>query len=335
MAAYPSPPPPSALPALNFVTVISEARRIINAHSRHFLALSVLFLLPVSFSFAVYPALTSPNSATDPNTAAQSFLRLHQSDTKTVSPVLLIYYTAFVFLFSLSATSSITHSTIQGFYGRPVRFLPAIKSIFTSFFTLCATAFCTQLIIAPIIAILGLLIFLAIRSVELVHRQVDYSSPYFLGFFALIVLVFWLIMLHLQVQWALVNVTVVAESVWGFQALKRSSYLVKGMKKIPLSLVLLSGLLLGTLITANSVMSNFSSSSEWKTWAFVIQIVLVTSSITIIMLLSLAANVVLYMYCKAIHGELAMEIAQEFARDYVSLPFDNGKVPHVVTVAYT
>jgi len=42
----------------------------------------------------------------------------------------------------------------------------------------------------------------------------------------------------------------------------------------------------------------------------------------------------MYMYCKAVHGELVGEIAEEFAREYVSLPFDDGKVPHLVSVAY-
>lgn len=338
MAAYVSPPPappPPALPALDLLTVISEARRIINAHSRHFLALSVLFLLPVSFSIAVHPALVSLHSTTDHSTAnTQTLLRTHRSDTKTIAPVLFYYYTAFVYLFSLSATASISHSTMQGFYGRPVRFLPAIKSIFTCFFPLFATTLCTQLIRATIMAVLGLLVFLVIKSIELIQPRIDYSSPYFIGFVALIVLVLWLIMLHLQVQWALVNVIVVAEPVWGFSALKRSTYLVKGMRKVALSLILIFGLLSGIFISANSLLS-IHSSSEWKSWAFVLQIVVVTSAITKFMLVSLAANVVLYMYCKAIHGQLALEIAQEFARDYVSLPFDEGKVPHVVTVAYT
>ena len=53
-----------------------------------------------------------------------------------------------------------------------------------------------------------------------------------------------------------------------------------------------------------------------------------------ILLYNTAVNTVLYLYCKAIHGELALEIAEEFARGYVSLPFDEGKVPHVVSVVH-
>jgi len=65
---------------------------------------------------------------------------------------------------------------------------------------------------------------------------------------------------------------------------------------------------------------------------FVVQIVVTSTSLMLLLLYYAAANTVLYMYCKAFHGELAAEIAEEFAREYVSLPFDDGKIPHVVSV---
>lgn len=46
----------------------------------------------------------------------------------------------------------------------------------------------------------------------------------------------------------------------------------------------------------------------------------------------MVAAVVVFMYCKALHGELAGEIAEEFAWEYVSLPFHDSTVPHVVSV---
>ncbi|KAB2605481.1 hypothetical protein D8674_005198 [Pyrus ussuriensis x Pyrus communis] len=64
------------------------------------------------------------------------------------------------------------------------------------------------------------------------------------------------------------------------------------------------------------------------------QIVVTATSLVLLMLYNAAANTVLYMYCRAVNGELAMEIAEEFARVYVSLPFDNEKVPHVISVAH-
>lgn len=72
----------------------------------------------------------------------------------------------------------------------------------------------------------------------------------------------------------------------------------------------------------------------WKDWAFVVQIVLTSTLLMLLMLYHAAADTVLYMYCKAVHGELAFEIAEEFAWQYVSLPFDEAKVPHVVSVVH-
>lgn len=77
-----------------------------------------------------------------------------------------------------------------------------------------------------------------------------------------------------------------------------------------------------------------SDSGSWRDWAFMVQIVLTSAVMTVLMLYNAAANTVLYMYCKAVHGELAEEIVEEFAWQYVSLPFDDGKVPHVVSVAH-
>lgn len=49
--------------------------------------------------------------------------------------------------------------------------------------------------------------------------------------------------------------------------------------------------------------------------------------------LTAVASAVLYMYCKAVKGELVGEIVAEFGRDYVSLPFDEQKMPYLVSVA--
>jgi len=77
-----------------------------------------------------------------------------------------------------------------------------------------------------------------------------------------------------------------------------------------------------------------SDGGSWRDWAFMVQIVLTSAVMTVLMLYNTAANTVLYMYCKAVNGELVEEIAEEFAWQYVSLPFDDGKVPHVVSVVH-
>lgn len=54
--------------------------------------------------------------------------------------------------------------------------------------------------------------------------------------------------------------------------------------------------------------------------------------LTLLFLYWMVSTAVMYLYCKAVHGELAEEIVEEFAWEYVFLPFDEAKVPHVVSV---
>lgn len=349
--APPPPTPPPPPPPADFCTVISESRRILKAHSRHFLALSVLFLLPLSFAVTVYPTLHRllllSSSSSNPH-HAQALLRRspllvdqppqqQQSGVDAGSVLVTVGYASFLTLLSISATCSITHSVVQGFYGRPVKLLSAIRSIGTSFFPLLATLICTEAIASLIGIASGILGFLILKGAELViGHEISPSSPYFLGLVASIAVVLVLVLGYLHVQWVLANAIVVAESGFGFYPLRRSAYLVKGMRGVALSLTLFFGALSGILVSTITLSTSESAidGNEWKRWHFVVQIVATTSSLTMLMLLSLAANVVLYMYCKAVHGELAMEIAEEFAREYVSLPFDDEKVPHVVSVAH-
>ncbi|KAJ7953864.1 Transmembrane protein [Quillaja saponaria] len=329
---------PSPAPSLDFLAVLSESKRIINAHSRHFLALSVIFLLPLSFSFIVYPTLQQllTNSVTkDP----QIFLRVTFQDHPFISTKTLLLnlaYFIFVLIFSLCAVGTISCSVFHGFYGRPVKLISAIKSILNSFFPLLITIVVSQIIILLIIVIFGLLLFSVIRGIEFLGFQFQYSSPYFIGFFVVLLLALLIVLVYLQVNWTLVSVIVVVESNWGLKPLRRSTSLIKGMRGVAFSLLLFFGFLAGILMCGSSisVVGSDVIGDGWKSWAFVLQIVVTSTFLVLLMLYNAAANTVLYMYCKASNGELAMEIAEDFAREYASLPFDDGKVPHVVSVVH-
>ncbi|KAJ0094761.1 hypothetical protein Patl1_16770 [Pistacia atlantica] len=84
-------------------TITSESKRIIKQHSLHFRVLCVVFVLPITYPIFIYPILKP------------QLLLLDQK-----SLILALSYTAFVFVLSLCATSSITYSVFKGFYGRPV-----------------------------------------------------------------------------------------------------------------------------------------------------------------------------------------------------------------------
>lgn len=321
---------------LNLWGVLSESKRIINAHSRHFLALSVIFLLPLSFSLIIYPTLQSTFLSSDSLIPQQSlFISLpYTSPHPTTAQFLLpLVYTFFVLLLFLLAVATITYSTFHGFYGRPVKLISSFKSTLYSFLPLVSSFLVSQFIVALIISLLGLFAALIYKSLQLCGLDMDFDSKYFLGFSIFIAIMVGLVLVWLQVNWSLGSVVVVVESKWGFEPLQRSYYLLSGMKGVALSMLLFYGLAIGFLVWGCSTsVANAGQASGWWRWAFVLQTVVSSAFVTLLMLHNVAANVVLYMYCKALHGELAFEIAEEFACQYVSLPFDSQKVPHIVSV---
>ncbi|KAI5678966.1 hypothetical protein M9H77_09916 [Catharanthus roseus] len=321
---------------LSFWGVLSVSKRIINAHSRHFLALSVVFLLPLSFSLIIYPTLENtlaqPNSFIPQQSLFLSLSATYPEPTKT-QIIIPLLYCFFFLLLSVLAVASITYSTFHGFYGRPVKIVSSVKSIFYSFFPLLCTLFVAQIIMSLIILFYALLVALVYKSLLLLGFEISLDSKYFVGFMIFVAVVTMLSLVAVQVNWALANVIVVVESKWGYEPLRRSASLVRGMKGVSLSMLLFYGIAIWFLVWAcwTSVINGSEAGGLWS-FAFVVQTVVGSGFVTLLMLQNVAANVVLYMYCKAFQGELASEIAEEFARDYVSLPFDCEKVPHVVSV---
>ncbi|KAH7858502.1 hypothetical protein Vadar_024619 [Vaccinium darrowii] len=331
---------------LNLCGVLSESKRIINAHSRHFLALSVLFLLPLSFSLIIFPTLQSTLTSSQPHSYHHSQTLLRTTTTTTHTPPLqtlalpFLLYSLFYSIFFLTASLTITYSTYHGFYGRPVKLAHAAKSLLSSFLPLLATSIASQLLIALVCAAFGVFPFAVAKGVQILlgfDEEIDYATNhYFLGLCGVVFVVLALVLVYLKVNWALACVVVVVESKWGFEPLRRSAYLMRGMRLVSLSLWLLFGTLIAFFVSAfgSGPMSvNYDFSDVWTCLSFISQTVVGSSFVTMFMLYNIASHAVLYMYCKALHGELAWEIAEEFAREYVSLPFDDAKVPHVVFVA--
>lgn len=173
-------------------------------------------------------------------------------------------------------------------------------------------------------------------AVLLLGFDFGYDNAYFGAFMILIGILVFCLAVCLQIEWSLSTVVVIVEKKWGFSALSRSAYLVKGMRGVALSLMVLFGLLIGILgsLCANLIdVGGVTGDDEgWLSWVVILQAVVYIGFMTMLMLYYVASNAVLYMYCKALRDELASEIAEEFVGNYVRLPFDDGKVPHVVYV---
>ncbi|PRQ40715.1 hypothetical protein RchiOBHm_Chr4g0439081 [Rosa chinensis] len=337
-----------ASPPLNLWTmlteskrILTESKRIINAHSRHFLALSVVFLLPISFSSVVYPTLHNLIAERIPHNTQKFFFSIDQPSSLPTTKTLLLAlaFALFVFVFSLFALGSITYSVFHGFYGRPVKFISAVRSVRVSFWPVLGTVVASHIVFLLVVLVAVLFLFLVVGVFEMAGLEMEFSSPYFVGLSAVVAISVLLVLLYLQVNWTLAGVVAVVEPRWGFNALCRSANLIRGMRGVALSLVVFFGALSGILGFCSTVseLGLVGATDGWRNWkslAFVLQIVVFSTAHMLVLLYHAAANTVLYMYCKAVHGELALEIAEEFASEYVSLPFDDGKVPHLVSVAY-
>lgn len=118
--------------SLNLYRVLSETKRIVNAHSRYFLGLAVLFLLSLSFSFIVYSFLSHSSSTLSRNHPSLSFYSLPEFEIPPIDISNLIFpilYGFFVFLFSI-------------FYGRPFCYFNSVFwLVFFFFFLLLISLF--------------------------------------------------------------------------------------------------------------------------------------------------------------------------------------------------
>ncbi|KAE8673274.1 Son of sevenless [Hibiscus syriacus] len=305
------PPPPSNI---GLRTILSESRRIFRAHTWHFQALSVLFLLPFSFFLSVYPFIYQQNPPI-------FFYPIRPF-------ISILIYTLILSFFSIFAVGSITHSVFHGFYGQPVKLLSAIKEASTSFFPLISTAFVESLIVSGINLILGLVFFALLKTTQILGFQVHHSSSFLILLCLAYLIILTSISLYLRVNWTFAYVIVVVESSWGIEPLKRSQILVKGMKGVAFKILLFFGFFISINILQSIMISGDSAGDDWKSWDFILNIVATTAFYMVLLLYSLAACTVFYVYSKALQGELA----EQFAGEYVSLPFDDGKAPHVVSI---
>ncbi|KAI3496076.1 hypothetical protein L1887_38426 [Cichorium endivia] len=120
-----------------------------------------------------------------------------------------------------------------------------------------------------------------------------------------------LIILYFHTNWSLAFVVVVAESNWAFAHLTRSSYLVKGVRSVSFSMLLYFGVFLGCTVWVNS---NAMSNQTYE----LLPMIVGSSMLMWFLLWSTDANIVLCTYCKACHGELALEIADWVAHNYIN-----------------
>ncbi|KAM0020058.1 hypothetical protein Hdeb2414_s0025g00662911 [Helianthus debilis subsp. tardiflorus] len=293
---------------LNLTGVLSESKRIIKARLSHFITLSLLFL-PLSLTLTISPTLH----------------RNFTHNTSNHQKHVIIYhllYTVIVYVISLCAIGTITYSTHHAFFGEPVNSLDALKSLTFSFVPLASTAIISYVLIVLITLTFLLLVGTGLMLVHNLGFVINYHSVYFMLFSAIMGVILFAVVIYFHVNWSLALMVVVVESKWGFPALMRSWYLLKGMRSVSLLVMLYFGVCVWSFV--------WICSADFH-WAFIF----VTSYLMLFLLVRFtAANTVLYNYCKALHGELALDVAEPggFVHGYMNLAAEDEKVPRMVSV---
>ncbi|XP_058733761.1 uncharacterized protein LOC131605421 [Vicia villosa] len=257
-----------------------ESKCIIYTQPRHYLILSLIFLLRLSLS-SPYFSNSLPNIFYSNNPLT--------SHTNIISLSTLISS-----IFTNSAFISITSSVYIYYFNQPIKLKEVIKSISTSFFPLLATDI-VIFIIFFISVSLSTLVVIVISFLLAYLGDNDLQAHPYLAV-VLSMLVFLPHVTYLMINLSLVKVivpfrvVVVVESVWGLEPLRRSWKLVKGMKMLIFSIFCLFEFLQWMLVSITGY-----------SWVLILAISPIRAMLS---LYDIVVFTVLYIYCKEKRGEL-------------------------------
>lgn len=280
--------------------IIESTKNIYKSHPRHFQAISILFLLPITFSLIVFPSF------------CYLLLRLRLL-------VVLILYALFLALFFICGVGTTVYSAVQVFDDRSIDVVSSIKSIRNSFFPLLYTFIVSKTIFMAVSLIFILILVFVVRILKF-----DSNHLFFLVVSSLIVLV--PILIWLQVNWCLSYVITVVESKKGYETLRRSANLVKGKRWVAFRILMYYVPAIVVMVVWCGVF--LAKDEQWRSFGGILLAVLGSVFGYILMNQYIVANVVLYMHCKELNDEKSS--SGTAAGEYVSLPFEEEEKNHIV-----
>ncbi|XP_076952350.1 uncharacterized protein LOC143626057 [Bidens hawaiensis] len=170
----------------------------------------------------------------------------------------------------------------------------AVKSITSSFFPLVTTAVVAH---SLLILVTGTMYFIVATTNIGQERGSTFTWLY------VIIIIIIVLATYFHVNWSLDLVVAVVESKYGISALKRSSYLVSGMRSDSLFLFLYFVYVVGV-----SVWLLLDGARAFSNKAYVLFAMMLGCGLLVSYLReATVAMTVLYNYCKAFHGELVMD----------------------------
>ncbi|KAH6771171.1 hypothetical protein C2S52_015974 [Perilla frutescens var. hirtella] len=315
----------------NLWRVLSDACRIIRSNPLHFLALSALFIFPVSLLNIIYTLTVQPTPFQSHYGRLLFTVSKQEYSVDKSQTLFQFLYGLLLLLINLCSVASITHSIFNGFQSKPLKLSSSLKSILSSFFPLLATKIAYIIILGVIFFGFGLFMAFVFIGLALLGVEIDPSSKYIMAAVFLMAALPIVVSIYLEVEWIFMNAIVVVESKYGFAPFQRSSSLVKGKRVVALLMMLLFsvlGLILSAWYSTFVARSNGNGnggSGTCRGW-LVLHMVVYGGVSTILSLFNLAANTVFFVHCKAFNGELELEVKlpsyDKLGQVYVQLPLD-------------
>ncbi|GMN41922.1 hypothetical protein TIFTF001_011139 [Ficus carica] len=155
--------------------------------------------------------------------------------------------------------------------------------------------------------IFAVLLDLVIVGARRLAFHIEASSPYFLVVCLSMVVLLVLVVIHLQVNWALAPVVVVAESTWGSKALDRSWSSIKGRRWLAFSVFVLCGVFWWNICYRFRMVQSDDYCKESERSYIVKPVTL--NLLVIVKLYLVAANTALYVIRKAESGGDCIKLA--------------------------
>ncbi|KAD2804102.1 hypothetical protein E3N88_37479 [Mikania micrantha] len=294
---------------------------ILNSHSLHFITISFLFLpLIFSASAAVQFYSSSNSSGTDVTTMFDPFnLRLIKTvisssqtllHVKTLITILVV--TCCIILPTVAGIALITNSTNRIIHRQPITFSSSVKSLSSSYLPLFHTFMAgsiTLIVLFLVFTLLPLAIIQAIKAFGL-HFDLVVFTVFIntISSYALAITI-----LFLVVIWGSAAAITVLESKSGFEALRQSANQSTEFRHQSFSIVLVTGFVLITALLNLTVLT--------ANWTLILYVGAIYLTSSLMILVYVVANTVLYLQCKIIeNGEkIAVMTEEEVSGEHVRL----------------
>ncbi|KAK9080744.1 hypothetical protein SSX86_000502 [Deinandra increscens subsp. villosa] len=274
----------------SFKTIFSSKKILSQITLTFILPLTIIFVAHMQISHHFFSNIEDrylPYDSSDRNTSSLSGWLYYW--------LFKILYFTFLTLFSLLSTAAVVFTVASAYADRDVIFRQVLKTVPNVWKKLCVTF---------IFIYFALFIYNVLNGVVLaIVRSIFGNSIFSLILLFIILILYVLGLLYLTVIWQLASVVTVLENVYGFKALKKGKDLINGKKAVGMGIVfVLYGILLGFVISYALFVEFGGEIGLLMIWRVMIGILL-GILVTMLFLLIIVAQTVLYLVCKSHHRE--------------------------------